>query len=90
MTCAIAIAVCAASRPRLCLGSRQRSARLLLILQQQHLMDDGHLVFHLDLHQRAAHRLADVGRVHCFPAQNHPEANDGGERRAECRVIRAA
>jgi hypothetical protein len=53
--------------------------RLRLVFQQQYLVDDRHLGLHLNLHERAADRLADVRRMHRFPAQDHPQANDARE-----------
>jgi len=47
--------------------------------QKQHFVNDGNFVLQLNLHQRAADRLADVRRMDRFAAQNHAETNDGGK-----------
>ena len=76
----MARAVCAASAPRLCFGSRQRTSRLRLVFQKQHFVNDGDFVRELDFHERAADRFADVRGVNRLAAQNHAETNDGRKR----------
>ena len=60
-------------------GAFPANARLRLVFQKQHFVNDGDFVRELDFHERAAHGLADVRGVHCFAAQNHTQTDDGGK-----------
>ena len=61
--------------------------RLLFVFQQQNFVNDRHAMRNLDVHQRPAHRFADVGGMRGLATQDDPEAEDGGE---ACCVLRVA
>jgi hypothetical protein len=74
------MAVKAASKPRLCLGSGSARFRLVFVFEQQDLVNN-RLGTEPGLRQRMADSLGNVVRVSRFAAQNDSEADQSRRKR---------